>query len=226
MVCIGHAGASALARANSLDSFALAAALGADVVEFDVRLWRGRVLLAHTVFDAHRHRCLELDAALRWLAREVDVQVMVDLKTPGTEAPVVEALRRHGLLDRAVIASQCRGLLRRVRELEPRARVAISIAGRLSRRVQRWDVWRDEVVAEVREGGYTAVMVHRRLVDAALVDRVRDAGVQLHAWTVREFREVAPLERLGVDGIVTADPRLLARAGFATAATTLVSAGG
>jgi glycerophosphoryl diester phosphodiesterase len=208
--CIGHGGASALASANTLPSFALAARLGADLVEFDVRLARGRLLLAHNVLDARRAGCLELEPALRWLAGEIgDVELVVDLKTRGTEEAVIRGLRRHGLLERSIVASQCRPILRRVRAVEPRARTAISVGGRLSRWAQRWGEWREEVLAELRSGRYAALMAHRRLVDAQLVDGVRRTGAELHAWTARGRDEVAALVRIGVDGIVTADPRLL-----------------
>jgi glycerophosphoryl diester phosphodiesterase len=213
--CIGHGGASALAPANSLRSFELAARLGADAVEFDVRLARGRLLLAHTALDALRPGCLELEPALRWLAGELDdrIELLVDLKTPGIEEAVVDGLRRHGLLDRALVSSQCPPILRRVRDVDRRVRTAISVAGWLSRRVQRWGRWRENVLAELRAGRYVALMAHRRLVDARLVESVRDAGAELHAWTVRGRADAAALTRLGVDGIVTTDPRLVAAAG-------------
>ena len=209
MVCIGHGGASKVARANSLRSFALAADLGADRIEFDVRLWRGRLAIAHTSFAARRPGCLDLEAALRELSgpRYDALGLVVDLKTPGTEEPVVDALRRHGLFDRALLTTQCPPILARVRAHAPGARTGISIAGLLSRRLQRWGSWREEVVAALRAGHYDALMAHHRLVDAELVERVRGAGAELHAWTVDEPRAVAALRALGVDGVVTGDPR-------------------
>ena len=56
MVCqrIGHGGASALARANTLASFDAACEIGVDMVEFDVRAWNGELVLAHTVLHARR----------------------------------------------------------------------------------------------------------------------------------------------------------------------------
>ena len=209
MVCIGHGGASKGARANSLRSFAFAAELGADRIEFDVRLWRGRLAVAHTSLAARRRGCLDLEAALRELSgpRYDALGLVVDLKTPGTEEPVVDALRRHGLFDRALLTTQCPPILAAVRAHAPDARTGISVAGRLSRRLQRWGAWRDEVVAALRAGHYDALMAHHRLVDAELVERVRDAGAELHAWTVDEPRAVAALRALGVDGVVTGDPR-------------------
>jgi glycerophosphoryl diester phosphodiesterase len=51
---IGHDDASALAPANTLASFDAAVAVGIDMVEFDVREWRGEPVLAHTTFRAAR----------------------------------------------------------------------------------------------------------------------------------------------------------------------------
>jgi glycerophosphoryl diester phosphodiesterase len=210
--CIGHGGASALAPANTLRSFALAAELGVDVVEFDVRLARGRLLLAHTLLDVCRPGCLELEDALRWVSSELDheLELVVDLKTRGIEEAVVDALRRHRLLERSVLASQCPPILRRVREVEPQARTGISVAGRLSRRLQRWGEWREEVVSALRRGRYDTLMAHHRLVDADLVERVRDVGAELHAWTVSGRADADALSELGVNGIVTGDPTVLA----------------
>lgn len=209
--CIGHGGASALAPANTLAAFELATELGVDMVEFDVRRAGGRLVLAHSVLDALRPGCLGLGPALRWLAAECDDElgIVVDLKSGGIEQAVVDALEREGLSERAIVASQCRPILRRVTRAAPRLRTAISVAGPLSRRVQGWGDWRDSVLAELRAGTYRAVMVHRRLADAELLERVRDAGAELYAWTVRRPGELAALAQLELDGVVTTDPRLL-----------------
>lgn len=211
MQCIGHAGASEIAPANTFESFALAAELGADLIEFDVRAWRGRLLLAHTAFDAQFGRCLRLDDALAELAspRYAGIGFVADLKTAGTGAPVVDALRRHGLFERALITSQCPPYLAAVRRIAPAARVGISVAGRLSRRLQRWGEWRSEVLSALREGHYDALMAHHRLVDRELVEQVGDAGAELHAWTVGCPDAMRSLADLGVDGVVTGDPRLV-----------------
>lgn len=213
MKCIGHGGASDLAPANTLRSFELAAQLGADVIEFDVRLARGRLLLAHSQLQARR-RCLDLEEGLRLLAepRFEHLELVADLKTPGTEAPVVDGLRRHGLLDRALITSQCPPILRRVHEHDPAARTGISVAGWGSRRLQRWRQWREEVVAAIRGGQYTALMAYHRLIDDELVERVSGAGGELYAWTVRGHGDARALATLGVDGVVVADPRVMHRA--------------
>ena len=51
---IGHGGASALAPANTLRLVRRGLEVGVDMVEFDLRGWRGELLLAHTPLDARR----------------------------------------------------------------------------------------------------------------------------------------------------------------------------
>ena len=163
------------------------------------------------MFDAWRPGCLDLDTALRWVAEEMEerLELLVDLKTPGSEYAAV-ALRRYGFLERAVLSSQCPPILERVRDIVPSARTAISVAGRLSRLAQRWGGWRARVLGELGAGRFCALLAHRGLVDRALVDDVRATGAELYAWTVSGARDASALARIGVDGIVTADPRLVA----------------
>jgi glycerophosphoryl diester phosphodiesterase len=64
--------------------------------------------------------------------------------------------------------------------------------------------------ALLRAGRIDAVMSHWILVSPALVRRVHEAGGELYVWTVDDPRRIARLERLGVDGVITNDPRLFA----------------
>ena len=207
---IGHGGASALAPANTLASFDAAREVGVDMVEFDVRAWDGELVLAHTVLHARRGGNVRLGDALAHLAgrRFRDVELNVDVKHVGCEAALLERLRHVSLLDRTLISSQVPAVIDRVRELEPRARVGISIGGRLARLSRRWRDWRAGALAGLHGGRWDVLMVQHRLVDDALLCDVVDRGGRLYAWTVNERAAIASLTRLGVHGITTADPRL------------------
>ena len=137
---IGHGGASALAPANTLASFDAALEVGVDMVEFDVREYRGELVLAHTVFDQRRPENLRLDEALAHLsqARFDAIQVNVDVKRVGYEARLLEELAQAELIERTVVSSQIPLVLDRLRELEPRLRVGISVGGRMARISRRW----------------------------------------------------------------------------------------
>jgi glycerophosphoryl diester phosphodiesterase len=209
---IGHGGASALAPANTLASFDAALEVGIDMIEFDVRACRGELVLAHTVFDARLPGRLRLDQALSHLSgRRYDtVELNVDLKRTGCEPALLHALRTAGMLERTLISSQIPEILDRVRALEPRARVGISVGGRVARLSRRWHDWRAQVLHGVRERRWDAVMAQHRLVEAGLLEEVVARRGLLYAWTVNERPAIERLRLLGVHGIATADPRLFA----------------
>ncbi len=209
---IGHGGASALERANTLESFDAAAEVGVDMVEFDVRAWQGELVLAHTIFDAQRSANVRLRDALAYLStrRFAGIGLNLDLKHAGVEGRVIDALTHAGLLDRTLICSQVATVLDRVRAVEPRARTGISIGGRLARFSRRWGDWRAHVLDGLAVRRWDALMAQHRLIDKRLLDEVRSRDSLLYAWTVNDRRTIRGLQGLGVHGIATADPRLFA----------------
>jgi glycerophosphoryl diester phosphodiesterase len=60
----------------------------------------------------------------------------------------------------------------------------------------------------IRAGGCEAIMSHQILVSRRLVRAVHDAGGQLYVWTVDDASKIRALEAVGVDGVITNDPRL------------------
>jgi glycerophosphoryl diester phosphodiesterase len=211
---IGHGGASAIAPANTLASFDAARAVGVDMIEFDVRERRGELVLAHTVLDAYVGRSIPLRDALDHLAgAEFDgIDLNVDLKHVGNERLLLDELRRAELLERTLISSQVTAVLDRVRAIEPRARVGISVGGKLPRLCHRWGDWRGRVLAGLAGRRWDALMAQHKLIDECLLDAVCARGGRLYAWTVNERTAIESLRGLGVHGITTADPRLFAQA--------------
>lgn len=182
------------------------------MVEFDVRAHRGDLILAHTIFHCRMPRNVRLEEALAHLSspRFGAVDLNVDLKRPGCEAPLLEALGRWGLVERTLISSQMPAVLDRVRELDPSARVGISVGGRIARMSRRWQDWRGQVLAGLAARRWDAVMAQHRLIDRALLEDVSARSGHLYAWTVNERVGIERLVALGVHGIATGDPRLFA----------------
>ncbi len=208
---VGHQGAGQLAPGNTVASFDAALEAGVDVIEFDVLRHRGRLLLAHSSFDARRRRCLSLADGLACLAgaRYAGLTFNVDLKRPGYEAQTVDALRAAGLLERCLFSSQFARCLDRVRRLEPTARVGISVGGWISRRRHRWNRHvLPRIEAAIVSGRFDCLMAHHRLVDSDLVARMTASGGEVYAWTVDSRVAIDRLLGLGVSGITTNDPRL------------------
>jgi glycerophosphoryl diester phosphodiesterase len=225
---VGHKGAALLAPGNTLQSFRAARDAGVDMIEFDVLSEHtdgsGRLLLAHD-YDALREDSpLTLEQGLAHLAGEefAGVEFDVDVKIPGYGARVVAALREAGLVERSLVSGMYVDELDAMRALEPALRVGWSVP-RL-RRDYTTDMltaipalvilsgYRALLPRRVRAallaGRFDAIMAHWRLITPALVRAVADGGGELYAWTVDDAAQIVRLTALGVDGIITNDPRL------------------
>jgi glycerophosphoryl diester phosphodiesterase len=222
---IGHRGAAALAPANTIEAVEAALVHGVDLVELDVfGASDGRLVLSHS-----RRELVEepvtLDDMLVFLAeRAPQARVLTDLKFAGRERQFIETLRAHGFVERVVASTSQVGTLQSLRRLEPQlARSRTYPRGRVyfgehrtfihvSRPVQ-WAM-RLTLPSRVRrlvdEVGASALTLNHRVVSRAAVERCHELGVAVFAWTVNEPDLVRRLEALGVDGVITDDPRVFA----------------
>jgi glycerophosphoryl diester phosphodiesterase len=226
LIRVGHKGAALIAEGNTPASFAAALAADVDMIEFDVlRNAAGDLVVAHDPADAARRRALSLDEALDLLAgpEYEGIALDVDLKHRGFEPEVVAALRARGLEQRAIVTSAFPSSLRRVGELAPGLRRGLSVPH------ARRDYLKSFLapialaymaVARLRlppraerllaRGDAEVLMAHWMLIGPRLVGAVHRAGGELYAWTVDDARRIARLSRLGVDGVISNDPRLFA----------------
>jgi glycerophosphoryl diester phosphodiesterase len=226
---VGHKGADLIAPGNTHASFDAALEAGVDMIEFDVlpEEHGDRLVLAHDYLDAARRSPHTLEEGLEHLASEAfaGIELDVDLKLPGYERRVLDALRAHdGLLQRTLISSQYRSSLELIRAAEPAVRLGLSVPK------LRRDPFRSRALAlpalgalhaarlilpgraaaAISAGYCDALMAHWRLVTPRLVRAVRGAGGELYVWTVDELPRLRALQALGVTGVITNDPRLFA----------------
>jgi glycerophosphoryl diester phosphodiesterase len=222
---IGHKGADAIAPGNTLESFEAAVEEGVDMIEFDVLRDRDeRLVIAHDYPDAASRRPLDLTDALDALCEPPldEVEFDCDLKLPGREPELAGALAGHGLLDRAMVSTMEVESIIKLRKLEPGLRLGWTVPK--TRRDWTRDRWAapalvaglmalrrrmpKTIAARAPELGVKAVWAYHRVVTPKLVAAAHDAGIELFAWTVDDLEEIAELEEMGVDGIVSNDPRL------------------
>lgn len=227
---VGHKGADLIAPGNTRESFDAALRAGVDMIEFDVLPERtdgtrtGRLILAHDHEDAAGREPLTLEEGLAHLAGGsfAGVDLDVDLKTTGYEQDVADALREHGLLGRSLVSSQYMRSLVQMRAAEPALPLGWSVP-RAKRDYTRSALYAvpayaalrvirrrlpGRAVFHLRGGRCDAVMCHWRVVSPALVRAVAGAGGELYVWTVDELARIRALEKLGVTGVITNDPRL------------------
>jgi glycerophosphoryl diester phosphodiesterase len=227
---VGHKGADLIAPGNTAASFDAALEADVDVIEFDV-LPRDRsdpagseLVLCHDFEHLAKGGAPTLEEGLDHLAGATftDVHLDVDLKMRGYELRVVDALRERGLLDRTLVSTHYLESLDRIRAAEPGLKLGWSVPNvkrdytespllivpaLLLLRFARL-MLPHRAAREIAAGRCDALMAHWRFVTPRLVRAVHGAGGELYVWTVDEEPQIRRLEAMGVDGVITNDPRL------------------
>jgi glycerophosphoryl diester phosphodiesterase len=221
---VGHRGASALAPENTTEAFALAVELGCDMLEFDVLARSdGTIVVAHDARHLRDPGLVTLDEALAFFVERLPgVGLQVDLKRRGIEPAVVDALRRHGLLERSWVSGFDADALRRVADLEPalprsftypRDRLGVSKRGPLAPVVRGalktfGSSLPPRIPGLLRRAGATALTLHYSVASREAIERAHELGTPVYVWTVDDPERVERLVRWGADGIITNDPRV------------------
>jgi glycerophosphoryl diester phosphodiesterase len=214
---IGHRGAAAVAPENTLASLEAAVAARVDLVEFDIS---PGLLLGHSL-DELPPDALTLDEAFEFLKAH-GVGVHLDVKLPGYEEQVLEAIRRHGVAERAVLSTAFAVTARRFAQLAPELPRAIGYPrDRLGVSNLRWPLplqragamtLRQAMPVRVplllRWARANTLSLHHTLCSQAAVATAHRLGAPVLAWTVNDESGVRRLAAAGVDGIVSDDPEM------------------
>jgi glycerophosphoryl diester phosphodiesterase len=233
---VGHKGADLIVPGNTLESFRAAVEAGVDTIEFDV-LWlqdahlpleeRAPLVVAHDWADAERRTPLTLTEALdAFLEPPLDkVEIDLDVKLPGREEELVEALRERGLSQRAMISTMELYSLGRILQLAPELRRGWTYP----KVTKDWTSkrWAKPALLAALQGmryrlpglaaqklpqmDVSAMWVYHPLVSPRLARICKLAGVELIAWTVDDEKRMRQLVDMGVSGLCSNDPGLFAR---------------
>lgn len=226
---IAHRGASGHAPENTLAAFRLAAELGADMVELDVRVSADGVpVVIHDssvdrttngtglVRDLTLSQLQQLDAGggesiptleeTIQTCREVGIGLYIEIKEGRAVRPLVELLHRHDLQHGVIVNSFRPDWLAEFK----------SRASHIPTSVLFGSLHIDPVkLAQAAGADYVhpcweqrAPQPHR-LLSPEWIRRVRQADLGVITWHEERPKEIAALRRLGVDGICSAQPELL-----------------
>lgn len=249
-IVIAHRGGAGRAPENTLHALMGAQAMGAEAVELDVRLSRdGEVVVIHdptvdrttggrgSVRELTAAALEGLDAGARFtadggqsfpfrgrgfgvprLAAVLEalpsIPLLIEIKVAAALRPTVELLKRHGALDRAMVASS------------KRAGVAPARGGRLRTGASGGEAARLLLcISGPKTVPFEALCIPPRhhgipLPMRLLAGRALRAGAATHVWTVNDVHQARRLWALGVAGIITDFPDVMAadRDGLAASA--------
>jgi len=204
---LGHRGARAIKSIpeNTLPSFDRALADGCDGFEFDVRLTRDRQAVI-----CHDPKLRKLEVArtefsrLEPMPRLPEVLVRyggcfldIELKVPGIEQILLEALKQHQPR-LFVVSSFLPEVLRAIYQMDRTIPLGLICETRA-----QFHLWVDLPVQYV--------MPQRKLITQQLISALHTSGKKVFAWTVNDAKEMKRLAGWNVDGIISDDTKLLAR---------------
>lgn len=235
---VGHGGAGAYFPGNSRPSIERALEIGVDRIECDVQRSSDGVLVLghdeHVVIDGVKlalrglgletlrvtmDDLLTLDEFLELVGGRS--AFLLDMKAPGYERELADAIRRHDIAGRTIVSSTYALGLRRLRRHVPGLSTGLS-SGHLASGIPTERV-RDRVgavlglltprplAAAARRIGAGSLMVQHRVCSPSMVALAHRSGLRVYPWTVDGEERMDRLVALGVDGIISNKPDLLKR---------------
>jgi glycerophosphoryl diester phosphodiesterase len=212
-IVVAHRGASAEAPENSPEAFEAAVAAGADLVELDVT---HGLVVAHDAGSPGLHLLQVLE-----LLAPHPIGVHVDLKRPGDERAVLDALDRYDLRERALLSTAVPHVARTLSSLAPDVSRAIGYPrDRIGAARFRWPgaltrpgaaALRAAMPARIpvllARTRATVLALHHTLCSPASIGAAHRRGVPVFAWTVNDPERCLQLAGWGVDAIVSDDPK-------------------
>jgi glycerophosphoryl diester phosphodiesterase len=236
---IGHRGASAVAPENTLAAFREAIAVGADGIEFDVRLTRDGVPVV--IHDSSLRRTGGLSQRVGDLAwsevAKVDVGSWFSPAFANETVPSLAELfdlfqsndltlylemKCDSAAEYAPLAEACcrmiaeHGLKERVM-IEcfqlPALRFVdsdIKTVALFEPSISNPSVLSDQrIINKAAEVGAIAIALHHRLARRSLVEKAKAAGMHVAVWTVDDPSWIERARTLGIDALITNDPAKL-----------------
>lgn len=233
MKIYGHRGASGYAPENTIAAFQLAYLQNANGLELDVQLTRdGHVVVIHDEFlnrtsngkglvmektleelkaldfgswysdEFKDEKIPTLNEVMEWIA-PTGLELNIEIKT----APVVynhelvekvyEAIDRYDLYDKVIVSSFDHKAVKEIKGMSPRIKTGILYAANII-----------DVAQYAKKVGADYIHPQSWFVDEAIVKECKAANIGINVWTVNEESEMAWMNALKVDTIISNYPKM------------------
>ena len=234
---IGHRGASAVAPENTMAAFREAIAVGADGIEFDVRLTRDGVPVV--IHDSTLRRTAGLNqrvSDLTWqelgkvdvgswfrfgsFANET-VPSLAELFTlfQTNDGTLYLEMKCDSPAEHRPLAEACSRMIAE-HSLKQRVVVecfqlpALKVLKEIDSEIKTAALFersltKENIITRAIEVGAMAVALHHRLARKELVEKSKQAGLHVAVWTVDDPAWVQRAREIGIDALITNDPARL-----------------
>jgi glycerophosphoryl diester phosphodiesterase len=190
MEIIGHRGAMGLATENSLDGISKALSFKADVIELDVRMQTGILVLSHGPINKTQVYC-PLAQALNQVTGKAPLNLEIK------ESRVVNHLKKalEGYKGDIIFSSFKYRILQDIKKVFPDAEIA---------NIEKWSGIR--AVTEATLLDTKRIHINEKWLWSGFVHSMNKQGFKLYAYTVNSPERAKELEDWGVVGIFTDYP--------------------
>ena len=219
---IAHRGASGMVgQDNTLESFQKAIEIGADMVEFDVRQTKDKVLIVHhdknfadTPIAWQTYSNIEKEAKLRGihlpLFREVvelchgKIYMDIEIKEHGFEKKIVKELHKLADVSEYSVKSFDDRVPYAIRKLDPEIKTGLLIGGTKFKLKKRFN----ELFPIRRLKACKADFVSPEvgLLRRWFIKKLKKEGYPIYVWTVNDKNTIKKLFSKNIDGIITDRP--------------------
>ena len=194
-VITAHSGCEKTAP-NSKEHILAAIASGAEMIEVDVRMAEGELVLSHDVPE-DISACVTLRECFSLVAPEENLHMNVDVKTEGLLEPVMALAKEFGLVGRIIFTGACN----EDREL------ALSLGVDMWRSMWPGQEIADGIAANKKDGSPFLNVAYCMITEENDKD-LRENGFGYSAWTVDKEYFIRLFLKMGISNITTRNPVL------------------
>jgi len=218
-IIIAHRGASEYEPENTFSSFDKAIELGAQMMEFDVRLsLDNKLVVVHDpmvnrttngkgrVREKTVQELLTLDAGNGNRIPLVEdifknyskkIKFVIELKDYNTEEQILELIEKYDMIEEIYVVSFSKRILRKIKYLEPK--ITTGLIKLLPTNIKR----------DCEYCGANVIAVFRYFINKKLIESTKKDNLHLFAWTVNDPVQCTQFKKIGLTGVVTNKPDLL-----------------
>jgi glycerophosphoryl diester phosphodiesterase len=221
MIKIGHRGAAGIEPENTLRAIDASIECGMDAVEVDVRRTKDNYLVimhdekvdrttngSGYVADMTLSELQELDAGkgekIPTLQQVIDTvkgkcKLLIEIKEPTTEVKVAEMIERNNFQNGCYVISFYHPIVRMVKAYSKKLHTGVLFVGEPV-----------DAVGMVKEAHAEIAVANYRSTTPAMVSKLHNANLKIFVWNCDKEEDIQRMEKLGVDGIATNRPDVLA----------------
>jgi len=232
MQIFAHRGASSEAPENTLIAFSKAIEIGVDFIELDIHISKDKeIVVIHdentlrttgqegnikkmTLAEIKKLNCgnEEYGAEIPTLEETINltkdkINLQIEIKSTRLIDPLMHLLKKYDILHSVLISSFNHRELFKIQKIDPSIKMA-SLEPTGVGWILNW-VFRKGIVNNAINNKFYAIHPLFKIANQKMVNYAHENGIKVNVWTIDRKRWIEKFAGMGVDGIITNNPRFV-----------------